>query len=153
MDAPGFPDGPESPAVLFLLWGLLLLLVAASVVVTVVSARRGPRRTAVLCIGALLIVAGGLAALIMWLPAYAFDSVTGGGTCPLDAIGLAFMRGDKASRFYAYWQLLPGCVPADGGAGARRLRAPRRCRRADPAPHLPTPCVMGCRSRSPVATV
>lgn len=40
MDAPGFPEGPDSPTVKLLLWGLLAIMVVVSIVVTVFAARR-----------------------------------------------------------------------------------------------------------------
>ena len=138
MDASGYPQGPESATVPVLLWGLLFVLLAASVVVTIVTARRAARPRPVWAIGAVVFVLGLVAALFMWLPAYVFSSPTGGGNCPIDAMSMAFMRGDRNSGFYAAWQpcrdasrrtlalALGGFAPLAGLGGLVQLRLARR---------------------------
>lgn len=101
MDAPGFPEGPESPTIKLILWALLVIVVVTSIAVTVIAARRGRNRPTIVGIGAALLLLAGIAYLQMLLPSYVFTSADGGGTCPVDAMDIAFMRGDRTSDFYA----------------------------------------------------
>lgn len=104
MDAPGFPEGPDSPTVKLLLWGLLAIMVIASIIVTVFAAHRRQSPGFVVGIGVGSLTLAIIAYFFLLLPSYVVHSPTGGGWCPIDAMDLAFMKGDKNTEFYSYWR-------------------------------------------------